>query len=107
VDKLSKGQAAERMRAIAKELELDPDQMIAFSAVTGEGIPALLARIDAMLEQDPVSRARLRVPQREGKALALLEASARVLSRAYEDGVVELEVDAPESVLRRMQAFRA
>jgi len=85
----------------------DDDRTVHVSAVTGEGIPALLARIDAMLEQDPVSRARLRVPQREGKALALLEASARVLSRAYEDGVVELEVDAPESVLRRMQAFRA
>ena len=50
-------------------------------------------------------RVRLRVPQEEGKTLALLEARARVLSRQYRDGVVELEARAPESVLRRLKAF--
>jgi GTP-binding protein HflX len=85
----------------------DDPKTVHVSAVTGAGIPALLARMDAMLVEDPVSRVRLRVPQREGKALALLEASALILSRAYEDGVVDLEVQAPESVLRRLRAFRA
>jgi GTP-binding protein len=37
VDKLSRGAVAARVKAIAKELELDEEQMIAFSAVTGEG----------------------------------------------------------------------
>ena len=37
VDKLSKGQAAERLKLIAKQLELDEEQMIQFSSVTGEG----------------------------------------------------------------------
>ena len=58
-----------------------------------------------MLEDDPLRRVRLRVPQEEGKALALIQARARVLSRQYRDGVVELEARAPESLLRRLKAF--
>jgi GTPase len=75
------------------------------SAVEGTGLDRLLERIDAMIEEDPVSRLHLRVPQSEGKALAMLEARARIYSRKYLDGTVELEVDAPESVVRRMHEF--
>jgi len=75
------------------------------SAKEGTGLATLLERIDAMIEEDPVSRARLRVPQKEGKALAMLEARARILSRAYRDGTVELEVEAPESVMRRVREW--
>ena len=35
----------------------------------------------------------LRVPQKEGKILAMLEAKARIFSRKYKDGAVELEVE--------------
>jgi GTP-binding protein HflX len=75
------------------------------SATEGTGLDRLLERIDAMIEEDPVSRVHLRVPQKEGKMLALLEARARIYSRAYRDGSVELEVDAPESVVRRVREF--
>jgi len=75
------------------------------SAVEGTGLKQLLERIDAMIEEDPVSRVHLRVPQKEGKALALLEARARIYSRKYAEGAVELEVDAPESVIRRVREF--
>jgi len=47
----------------------------------------------------------LRVPQKEGKALAMLEARARIDSREYRDGAVLLEVDAPESVVRKVKEF--
>jgi GTPase len=73
------------------------------SAVDGSGLGQLLARVDAMIEEDPVSRVHLRVPQKEGKVLAMLEAKARIYSRAYKDGAVELEVEAPASVLRRVK----
>jgi len=73
------------------------------SAVEGTGLDRLLERIDEMIEEDPVSRVHLRVPQKEGKMLALLEARARIYSRAYRDGSVDLEVDAPESVVRRVK----
>ena len=75
------------------------------SAVEGTGLKTLLERIDAMIEEDSVSRVHLRVPQKEGKTLAMLEARARIYSRKYKDGTVELEADAPESVVRRVKEF--
>jgi GTP-binding protein HflX len=75
------------------------------SAVEGTGLDTLLKRIDKTVEEDPVSRLYLRVPQKEGKTLAMLEARARIYSRTYEDGAVKLEVEAPESVIRRVRGW--
>lgn len=50
VDKLSKGQAAERLKLIAKQLELDEEQMIQFSSVTGEGRNDLAEALVSLLE---------------------------------------------------------
>jgi GTPase len=75
------------------------------SAVEGTGLDLLLSRIDKMIEEDQVSRVHLRIPQSEGKTLALLEAKARIFSREYKDGAVELKVEAPESVVRRMKEW--
>jgi len=83
----------------------DDNETVHVSAVKGIGLTTLLDRIDAMLEQDRPSRVRLRIPQREGKALALLRARARIYSRQYQDGFVELEAEAPESLLRRMREW--
>jgi GTPase len=81
------------------------ERTVYVSARTGAGIEALLTRIDEMLLSDPVSRARLSVPQKEGKLLSLLEAKATILSRRYKEGSVRLEVEAPESVLRQVRKF--
>jgi GTP-binding protein HflX len=75
------------------------------SAVEGTGLENLLEHIDAMIQEDAVSRVQLRIPQKEGKTLALLEAKARIYSRRYKEGFVELEVAAPESVVRKMREF--
>jgi GTP-binding protein HflX len=75
------------------------------SAVEGTGLETLRQRIDEMIQEDPVNRIRLRVPQKEGKILAMLEARARIYSRKYQDGAVEFEADAPESVVRRVRGF--
>ena len=75
------------------------------SAVDGIGLNTLLERIDAMIEEDQVSRVKLRVPQSEGKVLALLEARARIFARTYTDGAVQMEVEAPESVVRRVREW--
>jgi GTP-binding protein HflX len=75
------------------------------SAAEGTGLDKLLARVDAMIEEDPVSRVHLRVPQKEGKTLAMLEAKARIYSRTYKDGAVQLEVEAPESVVRKVREW--
>jgi GTP-binding protein HflX len=83
----------------------DDPKAVHVSAVKGIGISTLLERIDQALEEDAVRRIRLRVPQKEGKTLAILEARTRIYSRAYKDGLVELEVEAPESVVRRVGEF--
>jgi GTPase len=75
------------------------------SAVEGTGLSKLLERIDARIDEDRVSRVRLRVPQKEGKMLAMLAARARIYSRKYKDGAVELEAEAPESVVRKVRDF--
>lgn len=75
------------------------------SAVDGTGLDLLRERVDKMVEEDQVSRVHLRLPQSEGKLLALLEARARIYSREYKDGAVEMEAEAPESVVRKVRAF--
>ncbi len=83
----------------------DGSNTVYVSAAEGTGLERLLARIDAMIEEDQVSRVHLRVPQKEGKILAMLEAKARIYSRAYKDGAVLLDVEAPESVVRRVREW--
>lgn len=75
------------------------------SAIEGIGLDRLRDRIDAMIEEDPVSRVHLRIPQKEGRTLAMLEARTRIYSRNYQNGAVEFEADAPESIVRRVRQF--
>jgi GTPase len=83
----------------------DSDNVVHVSAAQGIGLEKLLEVIDEKIAQDPVQRVRLRVPQSEGKMLALLDAKSRIFSRNYRDGYVELDVQAAESVLRKVNTF--
>ena len=83
----------------------DDASTVHISAAKGIGLGSLLERIDALLEADPVRRVHLQIPQKEGKALAMLQAGARIYSREYKDGVVDLEAEAPESLVRRLSKF--
>ena len=83
----------------------DAANTVHVSAAKAIGITTLLDRVDQLLQADAVSRIHLRIPQKEGKMLALLEARARIYSRKYKDGLVELEVEAPESVVRRVREW--
>jgi GTP-binding protein HflX len=85
----------------------DDSRTVYVSAIEGTGLKTLLERIDHLIEEDKVSRIKLRVPQKEGKTLSMLEARARIHSRKYKEGAVELEVDAPESVMRRVREWVA
>jgi GTP-binding protein HflX len=83
----------------------DDSHTVHVSATKGIGLTTLLDRIDHVLADDPLSRIHLRVPQREGKTLAMLEARVRIYARQYRDGLVELEAEAPESLVRRVREF--
>jgi len=88
-----------------REALRDDAATVHISAARGYGLATMLERVDQVLTDDPLSRVRLRVPQAEGKMLALLQARARVLSREYQDGFVEIEAQAPESLLRKLKEF--
>jgi GTPase len=92
-------------QSLQEDAQRDDSNTVYVSAAEGTGLDRLLDRIDAMIDEDRVSRVHLRVPQKEGKTLAMLEAKARIYSRAYQDGAVELVVEAPESVVRRVRQF--
>jgi GTP-binding protein HflX len=79
---------------------------VAVSALSGEGIDALLSALDGALQSDPVIEADLRVPQNEGAALAAIEAGMVVHARAYEGNLVLLRVSGPASLVGRMRRFR-
>ena len=94
---------------VAQSLQADAmraeSKTVYVSATEGSGLDRLLERVDSMIEEDRVSRVKLRIPQQEGKTLAMLEAKARIYSRKYKDGAVELELDIPESVVRRVREW--
>src|SRR5438270_684086 len=83
----------------------DDARTVHVSAAKGIGLTTLLDRVDQMLSEDALSRMRLRVPQKEGKALAMLEARSRIYSRKYKDGAVELEAEVPESLARKLKQW--
>jgi GTP-binding protein HflX len=83
----------------------DDELSVHVSAAKGIGLTTLLDRVDALLQEDRPSRVRLRIPQKEGKMLAQLQAGARVYSRQYQDGFVILEAEPPASLLRRMREW--
>lgn len=75
------------------------------SAVTKLGLGGLLAAIDKRIDVDSLQHVRVRVPQSEGKLLSQIEARAHILKRAYRDSAVQMELEAPESLVRVLQAF--
>ena len=84
---------------------LNTAKVVHVSAARAIGLDALLAAIDEAITDDPVQSAKLRIPQSDGKALALLESKATIVKRQYRADNVHLEVQAPESVLRKLKKY--
>jgi len=78
---------------------------VCISAVTGEGLETLLARIDAAMPVDPILRTRLRMPLADGRHLALVQARGRVLHSEVVDGHFLVDAELPQSAVRRLQDF--
>ena len=54
-DKIPRAQVATRVQELARDLTLDPEQIIPFSAVTGAGRDALAEALVTLLSQSPVT----------------------------------------------------
>ncbi|HWC16888.1 MAG TPA: GTPase HflX [Terriglobales bacterium] len=83
------------------------DKVVHVSAINGAGLDQLLSRIDAVLTADPVSRVDVRIPQSEGRMLAMIEAQGKILNRDYRKDHVHLTIEGPQSLLRQVQRFQA
>jgi GTP-binding protein HflX len=107
-------QATPQIRVINK-IDLVPESQwsslpnygsaVCISAVRQTGLDKLLAAIDSRLDIDAIRPLRIRVPQSEGKLLAQIEARAHILKRSYRAAAVQMEIEAPESLARMLNAY--
>jgi GTP-binding protein HflX len=75
---------------------------VAVSALTGQGILALLQAVDQVLPFDPIVRTHLRLPLSDGARIAMVHDLGRVLETRYAGDSCEMEVEIPESLRRRL-----
>src|SRR5579864_5882666 len=73
------------------------------SALTGEGLEALLARIDEAMPVDPILHLHFTLPLSNGRAIALVHALGRVLHSEVQDSAMAIEAEIPESVARQLK----
>ena len=78
---------------------------VALSALGGEGIDALLSRIDQAL-RSRVERVRLFIPYRDGPALSVCYEKGRVLTRTDEPEGIRVEVDLPRRLVSQLAGYR-
>jgi len=101
-----------RLRVLNKIDRLAPEQLAALrhngkvllSALRGDGLDTLLARIDKEMNVDPPVRLELSLPVADGRTLALLHDRGRVLRTEVRDSHLWVEAEIPESLARRLQA---
>ena len=98
---------AHQRGGVASRTGLVAGQEVMVSARTGEGLDGLLVAIDEALYSDPVIEADLDVPQKEGAALAAIEAGMVIHSRTYEGNLVHLSVAGPASLLGRFREYKS
>jgi GTP-binding protein HflX len=82
-----------------------PPEALAVSSVSGEGLPDLLARIDARLPVDQLSEVRYRFPIENTAGVHLLHQWARVIDEKWRAGYCEVRAEVPESIRRKLRDF--
>jgi GTP-binding protein HflX len=78
-------------------------EVVAISALTGEGIDKLLEAIDRLLPGDPVSLDRYHFSHQEGEKLSFLYGFAKVVERSDSETGVDVLAEAPASVKKRFR----
>jgi GTP-binding protein HflX len=92
-------------RILGETARQNATEAVMISAATGEGVPALIEKIDQKIELDPVSRRKFRLPLGEGRALHLLHERAGIVSKDYSDSYCEIVADAPLSLRNLLDEF--
>jgi GTP-binding protein HflX len=73
------------------------------SGLTGEGLEALLGRIDEAMPVDPLLHLQFTLPLSNGRAIALVHALGRVLHSEVRDSAMAIEAEIPESVALQLR----
>jgi GTP-binding protein HflX len=106
VDCLPSGEAdTVAARILGAKAQATHTRAVAISAWTGQGIPELLAAIDAVLPADPIVAAKFRFPVGEGAPLSMVHDRGRVLSTRYDAEHCEVEAEVPTSLKTRLSVF--
>ena len=92
-----------RLLTDARQSALTPAVLV--SGLTGEGLSRLFDVIDEVIPFDALETVRFRIPLRDGAAIALLHDRGRVRAEGYDGNLCEMEVDAPESLRRRLSRY--
>ena len=74
-----------------------------YPRLTGEGIDELLRRIEKAIPIDPIVKFSLHMPLKEGRTLALIHALGRVVHSEVTETHMDLEVEVPENVAKRLK----
>ncbi len=72
------------------------------SALTGAGLDALIEEIDRQLPVDPIVQLHLRVPLADGRKIAAIRASGRVIESHLHGLELWMDVELPESAARKL-----
>ncbi len=100
LNKADRAGGAQALEGLVERLDGVP-----VSALTGEGVPALLARIRAALAPR-AQQVTLRIPYRDGPALAACYEKGRVIARADEPEGIRLTVELPHRLAGALEAYR-
>src|ERR1700730_13653926 len=101
-----------RLHVLNKIDRLTPEEAVAVngnynssrvSGLTGEGLEALLSRIDEAMPVDPLLHLHFTLPLSNGRAIALVHALGRVLHSEVVDSTMSIEAEIPESVARQLR----
>lgn len=86
-----------------------PAGTVAVSARSGDGVDALIAaiedRIGGAAAVDPTATASFRIPQREGRTIAALEAGCFIEHKRFEGNLVYFTASGPSSLLQRYRRY--
>lgn len=93
-----------------REELLHREDVIAVSAAKKLGLDRLIAAIEARIggenAPDPTAEAEFRIPQREGRVIAALEAGCWIEKKRFEGNLVYLHAKGPSSLLNRYRRFQ-
>jgi GTP-binding protein HflX len=93
-------------RFAGETLETDDDSTVAISAMTGEGLPELLARIEEAFDEQLV-RLELLLPYQRGDLLGQIHQRGVIIREEHELTGTRLSVRVPGNLAPRLEPYKA